>query len=560
MLEKALEYVRRGWAVFPLVPKGKRPLTATGFKEASKDEAQIRAWWGKWPDANIGIATGAISNLVVLDFDQKSGGLDTLGEIADELPRTLRVYTGGGGEHWYYLADNSAIRSRAGLKPGLDVRAEGGYVVGAGSVTDGEYVMMNGLAVAEMNAYIHELVREAPRSQGTSGASLPEGEKGSLAKATLKFILEGAPSGLWHQEFYKAAMDLKQQGYSFDEAAAKLESAGLVLDENHDWPQLEDVYANRSPRHPPRYEDTLQVAEGRAERSEASVSLVVKASSLIQDMTSYLADKDKVKGEPTGVAGLDRLLGGGKRLGEVTCWHAEAKTGKNTLWHKLMHLWLNRGIAIGYASRELTPETEVLPNLLSLEFQTNVWLAEPNPAYTEPLTRWPLYFASGYGLFELDDIRRWVGELQAVGVHYFWFDHLHYMLEDPEDHKTASKLVKELKTLAKIANIHMDLIIQPNKLQDGQRLSLGSIKGGSAMGQAIDNLLILERYKQTDVKNVAKLTMEVCRSKLAKPGSMFLQYDPLTTDFLEVEKYDVDDGATPQPATPYNGRQWEKVT
>jgi KaiC/GvpD/RAD55 family RecA-like ATPase len=85
-----------------------------------------------------------------------------------------------------------------------------------------------------------------------------------------------------------------------------------------------------------------------------------------------------VKGEPTGLSGLDKLLGGGQRLGEVTCWHAEAKTGKNTLWHKLMHLWLSRKepVAIAYASRELTPESEVLPNLLSLERKENAWLAD----------------------------------------------------------------------------------------------------------------------------------------------------------------------------------------
>jgi hypothetical protein len=122
--------------------------------------------------------------------------------------------------------------------------------------------------------------------------------------------------------------------------------------------------------------------------------------------------------------------------------------------------------------------------------------------------KWPLYFAEGYGHFPLEEIKAWVMEAKAAGISYFFFDHLHYMLEDPEDHKAASKLIKEIKTLAKEQKVCINIIIQPNKLMDGQRLSLNSIKGGAAMGQAIDNLIILERVKNSETKNVVKLTLE----------------------------------------------------
>ena len=55
LLEKALEYADKGWYVHPLRREGKKPLTEHGFKDASRDEEAIRAWWDKWPDANIGI-------------------------------------------------------------------------------------------------------------------------------------------------------------------------------------------------------------------------------------------------------------------------------------------------------------------------------------------------------------------------------------------------------------------------------------------------------------------------------------------------------------------------
>ncbi len=52
---------------------GKHPLTKQGFKEASRDEAQIRGWWSKWPAANIGIPTGAVAGFDVLDMDTELG-------------------------------------------------------------------------------------------------------------------------------------------------------------------------------------------------------------------------------------------------------------------------------------------------------------------------------------------------------------------------------------------------------------------------------------------------------------------------------------------------------
>jgi Bifunctional DNA primase/polymerase, N-terminal/Phage integrase family len=67
LLEAALEYTGRGLPVFPC--NGKVPLTEHGFQDASTDTATVLAWWTRWPESNIGIATGAASGLVVLDVD-----------------------------------------------------------------------------------------------------------------------------------------------------------------------------------------------------------------------------------------------------------------------------------------------------------------------------------------------------------------------------------------------------------------------------------------------------------------------------------------------------------
>ena len=149
MLAAALAYARRGWAVFPLnAPTtqgcscgradcgrntGKHPRTEHGLKEASRDSATIREWWRRWPDANIGVATGATSGIVVLDVDGKKGetSLIDLARGGFHLPDTYTVRSGGGGQHHYFLCPEGTVvrNSQSKIAPGLDIRGQGGCVV-----------------------------------------------------------------------------------------------------------------------------------------------------------------------------------------------------------------------------------------------------------------------------------------------------------------------------------------------------------------------------------------------------------------------------------------------
>jgi hypothetical protein len=134
-LEAALVYgPKLGLRVFPLVPGKKTPLIPNWQNEATTDEAKIREWWTKWPNANIGIVTGRYRDgyFCVLDFDPRNGGdwFDDVGE--DVLPRTWVVHTGGGGRHYYYKTPYP-LRSRK-LKNGVDLKGEGGYVVAPPSI------------------------------------------------------------------------------------------------------------------------------------------------------------------------------------------------------------------------------------------------------------------------------------------------------------------------------------------------------------------------------------------------------------------------------------------
>lgn len=137
----ALEYAGLGWAVLPLRARGKEPLTRHGLKDASTDPDQIRKWWDRWPDANVGVACGSASGgLVAIDLDEHEerglSGLDTLHDWEREhgqLPDTATAITGGGGVHLLYRAD-AEVRGSANAVTGVDVRGDGSYIVAPPSI------------------------------------------------------------------------------------------------------------------------------------------------------------------------------------------------------------------------------------------------------------------------------------------------------------------------------------------------------------------------------------------------------------------------------------------
>jgi len=147
-LTAALEYAGRGWPVFPV--NGKIPCTAHGFKDATTTEHVVRLMFGTWPDAGVAIRTGAASGLVVLDVDQPLGE-ETLEELEGEhgrLPKTPVGLTGGGGQHYLFRHPGRPVKSVNGkLGAGLDVKADGGYVVAPPSAhASGRWYEWNGEA------------------------------------------------------------------------------------------------------------------------------------------------------------------------------------------------------------------------------------------------------------------------------------------------------------------------------------------------------------------------------------------------------------------------------
>lgn len=133
--DAAIVFAQAGIPIFPCVTHGKRPLTHAGFLEATSDIVQIGAWWARWPMANIGLPTGSVSGIEVVDVDvtRTTSGFaafdraNTAGLLEGEL---ARVGTPSRGMHVYFPAMASRPqRCWQVASAHIDFRANGGYVV-----------------------------------------------------------------------------------------------------------------------------------------------------------------------------------------------------------------------------------------------------------------------------------------------------------------------------------------------------------------------------------------------------------------------------------------------
>jgi hypothetical protein len=144
MLQHALDYLADGYPVFPVCSPlmgkhyhghtlctnpGKVPLVPWApYQERLPTDPEVRVWWIRWPNANIGMATGLLSNVLVLDADGTEARKECLKRGGIE--HTPTVWTGKiGGAHYHLAYPGGDVRNFARRMPGTDMRAQGGYVL-----------------------------------------------------------------------------------------------------------------------------------------------------------------------------------------------------------------------------------------------------------------------------------------------------------------------------------------------------------------------------------------------------------------------------------------------
>tara|TARA_R100001530_G_scaffold56641_1_gene41341 strand:+ start:272 stop:2314 length:2043 start_codon:yes stop_codon:yes gene_type:complete len=142
VINEVLAYQKRGMSIIPLKPNDKRPLVASwkDYQKKPLNIGDLRGFWKETPEANVGIITGSVSGVTVVDVDGEKGR-QALINAGISLPETYTVQTPKGW-HYYYRYNN-LFKTGAGFLDNVDVRNDGGYVVAPPSaVNDTDYVVI----------------------------------------------------------------------------------------------------------------------------------------------------------------------------------------------------------------------------------------------------------------------------------------------------------------------------------------------------------------------------------------------------------------------------------
>jgi len=235
-LDQLLMYAQGRWPIFPLrwiVPgngncscgnpecrsPGKHPIFPGGFKIATTDEPTLRGWHKVYPHANWGMRTGGIisggAGILVVDIDAGNHGFDTWEALlANHQDRedTITVVTGNLGLHyWFEYPPDGRVRSSAGkLGRGLDIRAEGGYVVVPPSATTHPYTFELPPETTPL-LQVPEWLLEELRSSSTDTPPIDHGE----GQRTI-------PQGRRHDALLSIAALSRQQGMKSTQIKAVL--------------------------------------------------------------------------------------------------------------------------------------------------------------------------------------------------------------------------------------------------------------------------------------------------------------------------------------------------
>lgn len=240
----AREFAAAGVPVFPCVPGGKRPLTEHGFHDATTNTERVTAWWRQYPEANLGVPTGAASGIVVVDVDVHGpvNGFDAF-EHAHRAGLVagwqLLVSTPSGGMHAYYPATPGGVqRSWQAARAGIDFRGDGGYIVVPPSAVAGERGRVSyrvrrigtgggaSLDAVRLRAFLDPRPTPAPR---------PAGQMREVSAERLAAWVAGRTEGERNRGLFWAACRLAENGTppanTYAALAPPAEHAGLTLRE-----------------------------------------------------------------------------------------------------------------------------------------------------------------------------------------------------------------------------------------------------------------------------------------------------------------------------------------
>jgi archaellum biogenesis ATPase FlaH len=458
VLDQALKYAQSGLSVIQ-VGQDKRPIVKwQEFQERIATAEEITDWYKWLPNANVGIVTGKISNLTVVDVEKG-------GDIT-KWPETFTVKTGGGGYHLYYKYCEG-VRNGTRICELTDIRSEGGLVVAPPSLhaSGMTYEVVKRVKMVEFPLSVYKSVSGQRSDTGTCSGN----------------ILTGVGEG------------------SRNEAAAKMSGIILKIVRREDyhtigWNLL--VAWNRG-NNPPLEEQELQATyQSIAKREFSKIGLEVEGETDVVHISEAITSEEYSVPTSIGYPVLDQAMMGGVREGDLVIITGKSGEGKTTF---AQNITLNL-FPVGGLSTWLS--YEVMVNNLYAKFR------QMSEAKRLDIKSVPIFTPRRLASGNLTWVKERIAEsIQKYNAKFVFIDHLDFIsptnLKSGDQRRMILKdICQELKTIAIELKITVFLMAHVKKVQ-GREIEMQDLAESSGIYQLADYVFSVQRiYKKDNVGGV----------------------------------------------------------
>lgn len=505
--EEALVLLSKGLSVIP-VNKDKRPFFS--WQEYSKrhpTKEEINNWWTIYPDANIAIITGKISNITVVDVEENG--------ITNYLPKTLTVATGGGGFHFYYRY-TPKFKNSVRIRELTDIRNDNGYVVAPPSLhASGNYYKWLDIApVAEFPEHLftteilNERVKDHKKAKWDDLLhGISEGGRNDAAAKVCGLFFAKVEYSLWEEIAWPAVKEWNQKNQP-------------PLDES----ELRATYESIARR--------CNYLEKDGERS---------IKSLADLTTEYIENPEQSKGVPTGFASIDTALNGGVRGGDLVIIGARPSVGKTSLALSMALNMAKEGKSVLFFSVEMS-SIDVYHRLLAFESGiacSQIITREAKPedlkAALNKIKEYPLNVAELTKSTSTEIISVVKEYLLENEVDVIVVDYLQFLTDkyDGNDAVRVGIISRNLKSLARVTNLPVVVPCQLNRKPEARvdkKPNLSDLRDSGNIEQDADIVFLLQRDIMDDnKKNTASL--QIAKNRKGITGDFVLHFDTNTTQY-----------------------------
>lgn len=491
MYELAKSYKDRGWSVLPC---GKNKIPLISWKEYQTriaDDSEIYEWFEQFPEAQVGIVTGSLSNLSVVDVEE--GGDPSF------LPQnTMIVGTGGNGYHYYFTFEED-ITNKARVKELVDIRSEGGYVVAPGSVSDkGHYKL---LWDAPLLSFPKELFPEpvnifqSPESGGSNWSNGKEfktyqgygvGQRNDEMTKYIGYVLSKIHPLNWDTEAWDIIAKANQSNVpplSDKELLTSFNSIKGIRVRDHSLGRAtgQDTPYNTLPQ---TLSGDLPTAKNTIDDEVRHISQVAEEQTLNQGEVY-----------PLKMPCFDEAILGGVSVGDVVVIAGQTSQGKTTLAQDFT-MAMVRGEK---PAKALWFSYEVLVSHLWQKFQ-DMGMTKEDCAFI------PAKHSTGNVAWIETKIKE--GK-EKFGIKSVFIDHLGFLLPKTNgilgmnlSSNMASfitQIMRDLKTIALQEEVIIFLPVHMKKIEHGRKqLDINDLKDSSGIGQEADIVFLIERERNRD--------------------------------------------------------------